>query len=110
MNMKFNIAQFKDRFLRKKKDHTKIDINPKRGWKILVISFLTANILIIALYLYTALYRDSSDEALVVERAGRGVGTINREALQDVLQTYGEKERFLDKLRTERISTVDPAE
>jgi len=107
--MKFDITQLKERFLGKGKDHTKINVNPTRGWMILVLIFFGINLFIITFSMYHIMYRDPSEGSAVEEATG-GVKTINREMLQSVLQTYNEKERTMEKLQSERLHAVDPAQ
>ncbi len=106
--MKFDITQLKERFLGKGKDHTKINVNPTRGWKILVLVFFGINLFIITFSIYYIVYRDLGEGSVAGDAAG-DVKTINREALQRVLQTYDEKEKTMERLRSKRMHAVDPA-
>ncbi|MCR4306754.1 MAG: hypothetical protein NUV42_02175 [Candidatus Yonathbacteria bacterium] len=108
--MKFDITQLKEQFLGKGKDHTKINVNPARGWKILVLVFFSINLLIITFSIYRIVYRDDLSEGVAREQTAGNIKTINREELQRVLQTYGEKEKTEGRLRIERIHAIDPAE
>ncbi|MEK7151813.1 MAG: hypothetical protein AAB523_03055 [Patescibacteria group bacterium] len=109
MNMDIDITQLKERFLGKGKDHTKINVNPTRGWKILVLVFFGINLFIITFSMYHIVYRDNLNDGLSLDQAAAGVKTINREALQRVLQTYDEKEKTMERLQSEQIRAVDPA-
>ncbi|MCR4330344.1 MAG: hypothetical protein NUV49_00425 [Patescibacteria group bacterium] len=108
--MKFDLTQLKEQFLGKGKDHTKINVNPVRGWEILVLVFFSINLFIITFSIYHIMYRDDLSEASFREQTAGDIKTINREELQRVLQTYDEKEKTEERLRAERMHAVDPAE
>ncbi len=101
--------KIKEYLKRKRKDSSKIILNPQRDWFVVLVIFI---FLVIVVSIYSVsffLQINNYDDIFTIEKKEQQIEFVNRDELLNIVETYQQKEQKFEALKNNRPKFVDPS-